>query len=134
MSSPVLLYDGSCGFCSAAVQFVLRHDRVGTLRFAALESRWAKRALASHPELQGVDSVLWAEPATGQVLARSAAALQVARYLGGAWSLALALRVVPSPLRDAAYDLIARNRHRLMPEAEHCLLPSAPLRHRFLND
>ena len=45
-----------------------------------------------HPELEGVDSVVWVEPGaergTGRVLVRSDAALRVARYLGGWWHLA----------------------------------------------
>lgn len=131
--APVLLYDGSCGFCSTAVQFVLRHDHLGTLRFAALQSPFGERALAQHSELRGVDSAVWVDLARGQVLTRSAAGLRVARYLGGLWRLALLLWVVPRPIRDWVYDLIARHRHLLAGEATHCLVPAPDVRHRFLN-
>jgi len=133
---PVLLYDGVCGFCNASVQLVLRHDRRGTLRFAPLQSSYGKQVLAHHPELGGLDSMVWfepgADPGSPTVLTRSSAALRVARYLGGPWSLLLAFWLVPRPLRDWAYDVVARNRHRLMGSAQQCLLPPLAERHRFL--
>ena len=39
---PVLLYDGTCGFCAESVQLVLRHDRRGALQFAALDSSFGR--------------------------------------------------------------------------------------------
>jgi predicted DCC family thiol-disulfide oxidoreductase YuxK len=131
--APILLYDGSCGFCTASVQFVLRHDRLGTLRFAAIQSPFSERVLAEHPELRGVDSVVWVDPVKGQVLTRSAAGLRVAAYLGGMWRLALILRIVPRPIRDWGYDLVARHRHLLIGRETQCLVPSSDVRHRFLD-
>jgi predicted DCC family thiol-disulfide oxidoreductase YuxK len=133
----VLLYDGTCGFCAESVQLVLRHDRRRTLRFASLQGAFGTAVRARHPELEGVDSVIWAEPGAdrgaGRVFVRSDAALRVARYLGGWWSLALAARVLPRPVRDAGYDLIARHRHRLLGDGPHCLIPPPDVRERFLD-
>ncbi len=136
LPGPVLLYDGACGFCGAAVRVVLRHDRRGTLRFASLAGAYARGVVERHPELAGADSMVWVESATAErgerVLARSAAALRVAAYLGGAWRLLLAGWLVPRPLRDAAYDLVARHRHRLPGAA--CVVPTAAQRTRFLEE
>jgi len=108
----VLLYDGECGFCSAAVQLVLRHERRHTLQFAALQSQFGAAVARRHPALRTVDSVVWFEPEQSgkpeQVFVRSEAALRVAAYLGGWWRLVALARLVPPPLRDAAYDLVAR--------------------------
>jgi len=131
--APILLYDGSCGFCSTTVQLVLRHDRLGTLLFAAIQSPFSQRVLAQHPELRGVDSVVWVDPVKDQVLTRSAAGLRVAAYLGGMWRLALILWVVPRPIRDWGYDLVARHRHLLIGRAAQCMVPSPDVRHRFLD-
>jgi predicted DCC family thiol-disulfide oxidoreductase YuxK len=134
-SGPVLLYDGACGFCSAVVQTVLRRDRRGTLRFAALQGAYARGLLARHPELAGVDSLVWVEPsAPGErVLVRSAAGLRLARYLAGPWYLALVVRLLPRILRDSAYDLVARHRHRLGAAADACFVPPPEVRGRFLD-
>ena len=129
-----MLYDGTCGFCAASVQFVLRHERQHGLRFAALESDLGHAIRRRHPALAAVDSMIWVEPtATGErVLTRSAAALRVARYIGGPWRALALAGLVPRPIRDAVYDLIARHRHRLVREAEQCYLPPPAVRARFL--
>ena len=134
---PVLLYDGTCGFCARSVQFVLSHERPdGTLRFARLEGPLGTALRSRHPELARIDSVLWYEPATAsspeRLLWRSRGALRVARYLGGIWRLLASLgTVIPRPVRDAAYDWIARHRHELAADA--CLLPTPQQRARFID-
>jgi predicted DCC family thiol-disulfide oxidoreductase YuxK len=81
--------------------------------------------------------MIWVEPAGAvapeRVFVRSAAALRVARYLGGAWTLALGAWLVPRALRDAAYDLLARHRHRLPGATDACFVPSPEDRARFLD-
>ncbi len=131
------MYDGTCGFCAESVQLVLRHDRRRTLRFASLQGEFGGVIRARHPRLEGVDSVVWVEPPSEgrgeRVLVRSDAALRVADYLGGWFSLAGAARALPRRVRDAVYDLIARHRHRLLGSGESCLVPDARDRHRFVD-
>lgn len=132
--SLVLLYDGVCGFCNRTVQTVIAADRKGTLRFAALQSEFGSAVLARHPELKDVDSVMLVETADGaeRVSIRSTAALKIAGYLGGFWSLLLAGYVVPTPVRDFFYDLFAKYRYRLFGKYESCMLPPPEVRARFL--
>ena len=136
-NGPVLMYDGLCGFCNASVQFVLARDRKQTMRFAALQSEYAAAVIRRHPWLEGIDSVVYVEPARGErperVWVRSAAALRVADYLGGAWRLLGVFRAVPAALRDAAYDLFARYRYRLFGKYDSCQLPPKEVRARFLD-
>ena len=131
----VLLYDGGCGFCAGSVQFVLRHEppaHRGRLAFAPLQGAFGGRVRAQFPELIGVDSVVWYDPSIPAVRVRSAAALAAVAHLGGVWAVAAALgRVVPRPLRDAVYALIARRRFEMAARA--CLLPTPEERSRFLS-
>ena len=137
MTQPVLLYDGTCGFCAESVQLVLRHDRRGALQFAALDGTFGREVRARHPELGRVDSVVWYDPgddrSSDRLLTRSAAALRVARYLGGPWRFASVAVLIPRFLRDALYDLIARHRHSLVPGGPQCLVPTPDQRARFLS-
>ena len=137
LTSPILLYDGTCGFCAESVQFVLARDPEGALRFAALDSATGRAILQRHPEVRAFDSVLFVEPADAanpeRVHAHSSAALRVASYLGGPWRLMQLARVVPTPIRDAVYRLIARHRHRLSANGPQCVIPSAQDRQRFLD-
>jgi predicted DCC family thiol-disulfide oxidoreductase YuxK len=136
-AQPVLLYDGTCGFCAESVQFVLRHDRRGTLRFAALQGAFGTEVRARHPELEGVDSVIWVDPPSDggadRVFVRSDAAIRVARYLGGWFKLVRLGRLLPRFMRDGLYDTIARHRHRLLSNGPSCLIPAPEVRERFLD-
>jgi predicted DCC family thiol-disulfide oxidoreductase YuxK len=135
--APVLLYDGTCGFCASSVRLVLRHDRRRVLRFAALDGPFGRQVRERHPELAGVDSVVWVDPPgegrPERVLLRSDAALRVARYLGGPFHLARVAALLPRPVRDTAYALVARHRHRLTGGGPRCLVPPPEVRERFLD-
>jgi predicted DCC family thiol-disulfide oxidoreductase YuxK len=133
---PVLLYDGLCGFCDGTVQFILKHDRRGTLRFATLQGDFARGVIDRHPELDGVDSLVLVErDASGRerVHVRSDGALRVARYLGGAWNLARATAIVPQFIRDSVYDGFARIRYRVFGRYDSCPIPSPEQRARFID-
>lgn len=133
----VLLYDGVCGVCNSAVRTILRHDRVGTLRFAALDSDFARGVIGRHPELAGLDSAIMVhhpgEP-DETVYAQSAALLDVARYLGGWWRLALVARVIPPGIRDSAYRGFAAVRYRIGGRHDTCPIPTSDVRSRFLDE
>jgi predicted DCC family thiol-disulfide oxidoreductase YuxK len=133
--APVLLYDGVCGFCNGAVRTILRVDRRGTLRFAALDSDFARAIISRHPSLHDVDTVVFVDN-PGQegerVSVRTAAGLRVADYLGGAWKLLLVAGVIPRPVRDWLYDRFAAVRYRVFGEYSSCPVPAPDVRARFL--
>ena len=133
---PVLLYDGLCGFCNGAVQFVLKRDPLGVVRFATLQGEFARRLMERHPELAGVDSLILVEPdadGTERIYVRSAGALRTARYLRGPWRLTRTLGVIPRPVRDWGYDLFARWRYRLFGRHDSCPIPTPEQRARFID-
>jgi predicted DCC family thiol-disulfide oxidoreductase YuxK len=130
VASPMLVYDGSCGFCSRSVQFILSHERRHDLRFVPRDSDLGKR-LREKFGMQAVESMLWIDG--NRVFAESDAVMKAAGYLGGGWARFAALGALcPTPLRNAAYKFIARNRRRISSSAAVCLVPSAEQRTRFL--
>ena len=116
-AAPLLLFDGDCAFCHRTVRFILGHERRRTLEFAPLAGPTAQQILSRRPDLADSDAVMWVDRATDgtvrSIEVRSAAALRVAGYLGGWWSLLTVLRIIPRFLRNAVYDALARHRHRL---------------------
>ncbi len=136
LATPVLLYDGVCGVCNWTVQTLLRLDPTGGLRFAALDSDFARAILDRHPDIANVDSVVFVDapgrPAE-RVAVRSGAALRVADYLGGPWKLVKIARIVPAPLRDWLYDRFAAVRYRIFGKYDSCPLPSPEVRARFVD-
>jgi len=135
--APILLYDATCAFCAANVQFVLAHDGANPVaRFGALTGTVATQLLQRRPDLRGADSFIWYEPARDgraeRALTRSDATDAVLRYLGGRWALLGALlSIVPRFARDAMYNLVARHRHRLA--GDTCVVPTPEQRSRFLD-
>jgi predicted DCC family thiol-disulfide oxidoreductase YuxK len=132
----VLLYDGSCGFCDRSVQFILRRDAGGSMKFAPLQGEFAARILQQRPDLRSIDSLVLVDTVgdggNARVSIRSAAVLDVAEYLGGPWRTARILRLVPAVLRDWGYDLFARYRYRVFGRCDSCPIPAADQRARFL--
>jgi predicted DCC family thiol-disulfide oxidoreductase YuxK len=134
--SSVLLYDGLCGFCNKSVQFILDHDKAGTLRFAPLQSNYGRAVIERHPDLENIDSLVFLEsPGTSdeRVFIRSNAALHVAAYLGGIWRLFLLAYIIPAPIRDLFYDLFARFRYRVFGKYDSCMVPPKEVKARFLD-
>lgn len=133
---PILLYDGTCGFCDGAVKFVLRVDRRGTLRFAPIDGEFGAAVTARHPALVTVDSVVYVEDPDGigeRISVRSEAALRVADYLGGPWrALGMVAGVVPAPVLDWLYDRFAAIRYRVFGRVDSCALPAPEVRARFI--
>ena len=64
---------------------------------------------------------------------RSAAALRIASLLGFPYSLGRIALLLPRPLRDGLYQLIARNRYRWFGRRDVCMRPTAELAERFLD-
>jgi predicted DCC family thiol-disulfide oxidoreductase YuxK len=128
--SPVLVYDGACGFCSRSVRFMLRHERRHDLLFVTRQSELGKRLRHSHG-LDSVQSMLWIED--GHAFTESGAAIKAAGYLGGVWSwLAVLGSLFPATILNGVYKLIAKNRRRLSANVAACPLPSPEQRRRFL--
>ena len=127
---PLLVYDGSCGFCSRAVQFILRHERRHDLKFVPRDSPLGQN-LRRQFHLEQVESLLWITD--GKACIESTAVLRAAKYVGGIWALLAAMgSLVPAPLRDWGYRWIARNRRRLSTGAATCFSPTAEQKARFL--
>jgi predicted DCC family thiol-disulfide oxidoreductase YuxK len=126
----VILYDGVCVFCSRWVRFVATRDLDQRFRFTAIQSAYGTRLAQAF----GIDP---GDPDTNAVIHggvahfRSDAALTVLGALPG-WRWVRALRSVPKPLRDAVYNLVARNRYLIFGKYEECFVPDAQMRARVI--
>lgn len=127
----ILLFDGVCNLCNGIVRFVLKRDPSARFLFASLQSESGRERLARFG-LSGTDfdTVILIED--GNWYGKSSAALRTLRLLGWPWKALYAFMLVPRPIRDAVYDLVARNRYRVFGKRESCMLPTPELRARFL--
>lgn len=142
MSAPspttIVFYDGVCGLCNRLNQFLLRRDRDARIRFAALQSPVARQLLAAHgldpSDLNTVYVMADWTAESERVLSRSAAVLHALEQLGGSWrALAAVGRLVPRPLADLVYRMVARSRYRIFGRFDACQIPPPEWRERFLD-
>jgi predicted DCC family thiol-disulfide oxidoreductase YuxK len=129
--TPIVFFDGVCGLCNSSVDFVLRHDRRGRLKFSPLQGETAERLLPSEDRENLGSLVLWDG---GRMFRRSSAVVRILWRLGPLWRLLGGLLwVIPLPLRNAVYRVVAGSRYRWFGKKETCRLPSPEERERFLD-
>ena len=138
MNQPIILYDGVCGLCNRAVRFVLKRDHRDRFRFASLQSEFADGILRRHAIKPGNLDTFYLvtdhEQPAEHLSERSEAAVAVLRDLGGVWGLlGLSLWMLPKPVRDWGYNVVARRRYRVFGKYDVCPLPDVKDRHKFLD-
>lgn len=131
MQDQIILFDGECHFCDRSVQFILKRDRHGYFKFASLQSELGQKLLKKHQIPTDTDSFVLVT--SKQAYVKSTAALKVVRHLTGLWKILYIFILVPRPLRNFVYDVIAKNRYRWFGRKESCDLPTPEMRRRFLS-
>ena len=130
---PILLFDGHCNLCNTWVQFIVKRDSAGTIRFASLQSPAGRRLLEEHKiDENYIESLVFFEEEKYSV--SSSAALRTLSYLDGWQKHLIFLAVVPRILRDLIYRFIANNRYKWFGRREQCMIPTTELSKRFLPD
>lgn len=130
-SRSIVFFDGVCSLCNSTVDFLIRRDLAGRLQFASLQGETAARLLPEPSRTDLNTMVLRTEG--GATYRRSSAAIRILWRLGGAWTVAaILLWIVPKPLRDLGYRLVASNRYRLFGHRETCRMPTDEERSRIL--
>ncbi len=130
---PILvLFDGVCNLCNGTVQFIIRRDPQGRFRFASLQSEAGRAQLTRfnlNPDVLYSFIVIDGD----QMYERSDAALFIAKHLALPWKAFAVFKVFPRFLRDAVYNLIAKNRYRLFGKQDQCMIPTPELKARFVS-
>jgi predicted DCC family thiol-disulfide oxidoreductase YuxK len=129
----LLIFDGVCNLCAHSVRFVLEHEADRTLRFTPLQSQAGARLMREFG-FDPAEAKTFVLIADGRPYVKSDAAIRLSRYLAGAWKMLAVIKVVPRPMRDWAYDVVARNRYRWFGRFDACMVPTPELRARFLDE
>jgi len=137
MTKLIVLYDGVCGLCNRLNQFLLKRDHQDRLLFASLQSDLARKILDRHgadpSDLDTVYVVQNYEQSDERLLKRSDAILQAVGTLGGIWKISALGKIVPRPIRDMFYRLVATNRYRVFGKYDVCMMPEPKYRKKFLD-
>jgi len=116
----IILFDGVCNLCDAAVQYIIKYDKSDVFRFVSLQSELGQRLL-KHIGIQTdkMASIVLYEPGIAYYY-KSSAALEIAKNLQGIFTLATLFRLLPSGIRDLLYDYVAKNRYKWYGKKESC--------------
>ena len=127
-----LVFDAQCLLCNAWVCFVLRHDRRGIFRFAAIQGATGQALLhQAGLQVEGLQTLLLVDGA--HRWQHTSAILRVLHQLGWPWRAAWVGWLVPAALRDTLYRWVARHRYRIFGRTESCMVPSPDVKARFLD-
>lgn len=130
----IIFFDGICGLCNRAVDFVIQEDRERAFLYSPLQGETFRNIARDHPETLKANSifVLRTGPEQELLLQKSDAFIYILENLPRYRWLGRILRIFPAPIRDAVYRLIAATRYRIWGKRDSCRLPSPEERTRFL--
>ncbi|MBI2731714.1 MAG: thiol-disulfide oxidoreductase DCC family protein [Sphingobacteriales bacterium] len=127
----IVLFDGVCNLCSGSVQFILKRDKKDQFLFSSLQGNFGQRILKEyHLSSDNFNSFLLLEG--GKLYTRSSGALRMLKHLGGGWNLLYIFIIVPTFIRDAVYNFIAKNRYKWFGKMNECWLPNPVWKNKFL--
>lgn len=128
----IILFDGVCNLCDSFVQFIIKRDKEDLFRFVPLQSELGE-SIIKHIgiDTSKIDSIILYEPGTAYYY-KAQAAIRIAKYLGGIYSLLGLFSVLPNGISNIVYDYIARNRYKWYGKKESCMIPTPELKAKFL--
>ena len=128
---PIIIFDGVCNFCNRTVNIILKHDKDNYFQFAPSQSNAAIEIMQQHRiDQKAIASVILLDKE--KVYTKTDAVIQIATHLNGWPKIFRFIKLIPKPIRDFGYDLIANNRYRLFGKKSACMAPDASIRDRFL--
>jgi predicted DCC family thiol-disulfide oxidoreductase YuxK len=130
-TKPVILFDGVCNYCNSIVNFIIRQDKQNKFLFAPLQSAIAQQLLRQY-DLPSSDFDSFVLVDRKKASLRSAAALLVLSKLPWYWKWTQLFWIVPPFLRNAVYNIIARNRYKWFGKKDSCMIPTAEVKAKFL--
>jgi len=129
----IILFDGVCTLCNGFVQFVIKHDKKDTFRFASLQSEYGQR-IQNYLVLDSSDikSIVLYQPEIAY-FKKSKAVIEIIKDFGGFYRLLSFFGVFPVIITDLVYDFVAKNRYKWFGKKDQCMIPTAELKFKFLD-
>ncbi|WP_198510301.1 thiol-disulfide oxidoreductase DCC family protein [Bacillus solitudinis] len=130
MVNHIILFDGVCNFCDHSVQFIIKRDKKTVYKFASFQSDAGQEILRMFNIPANIDSFILIE--NNRCYYKSSAALKICKNLKSSWKLLYCLLIIPKPIRDYFYGILAKNRYKWFGKKDSCTLPTPEIRKRFL--
>ena len=131
-----LFFDGVCNLCDGFVNFVADFESPQRVKFGAIQRhgdllRFHGAGQYAEGGAEALTTVVLVQD--GAVYTRSDAALRVFALLDAPARYVAAFHLLPAPLRDAGYKLVAKYRYKMFGQVESCREPTPKFQSRFLD-
>lgn len=113
------------------VNFAIRNDKKGKLKFAPLQSGTALQLIKQYRISPESDTIIFINK--GKAYTYANAAIRVCRYLDWPARLLYIFIIVPSVISQPLYKWFARHRYKWFGKRETCMIPTPELKQRFLD-
>ncbi|MEO0618175.1 MAG: DCC1-like thiol-disulfide oxidoreductase family protein [Pseudomonadota bacterium] len=123
--------DAHCALCARGARWIARNDHAHDFTIIPMQSDVGATLLA-HYGLNPDDPLSWLFVDNGRAFTSLDAFIRVGQRLGGVWRGLIILRIIPAPLQDVLYRVVARNRYRMFGSADLCSLPDPDVKARLL--
>jgi len=129
----IILFDGVCNLCNRSVQHIIKRDKNDLFRFASLQSEIGLKLVSERRiDTSKVDSIILIEPGVAYFI-KADAAIEIAKEIGGLWTVFSLFQWVPASIRNIVYDLVAKYRYRWFGKMDQCMIPTPELKGKFLD-
>ncbi len=128
----IILFDGVCNLCIGSVKFIIKNDSNDVFRLAAIQSPEGQEIIKKFSiDIEKIDSIVLIKK--NKIKYRSSAVLCVLRNLNTVWRFLLIFSVLPSPIRDLFYRIIAKSRYKIFGRNNICMTPNEDIKSKFLS-
>ena len=125
----IILFDGVCNMCVGSVNFIIKRDSKDMFRFASLQGDVGQKMLKKYS--LSMNSIILIK--NGQVKTKSTAVLNILYHLNTFWKVLLIFYIVPYPIRDILYNIVAKSRYFLFGKRTQCMVPNENINSKFLS-
>jgi len=125
----IILFDGVCNMCVGSVNFIIKRDSKDMFRFASLQGDVGQKMVKKYS--LSMNSIILIK--NGQVKTKSSAVLNILYHLNTFWKALLIFYIVPYPIRDILYNIVAKSRYFLFGKRNQCMVPNENINSKFLS-
>ncbi len=128
----LILFDGVCNLCNYSVQKIIKFDTSDTFVFTSLQSNLGQNILKElNIDSQQIDSIVLYD--SDKYYIKSSAILKIVNDFGMLWKWTQIFWLLPKPIRDYLYRIVAKNRYKWFGKKQQCMLPSNDIKAKFID-
>jgi len=127
----IILFDGVCNICIFSIQFIINKDSKDIFRIASIQSLIGKEIIEKYSiDIKKNNSIILIN--NDNISYRSTAALSILNRLNTFWKILVVFYIIPYPIRDYIYRLVAKNRYYIFGKKNKCMIPDKYVKSKFL--